>query len=271
MALVTRRQRARGRRNRRAVLNRIRFDPDRVETIQGSFFGPHTAVVSASAQLALAINPDNIALFGSRCQDAGDNFRLFRFTEIKLHFCQADQADVAVGSSVVVGYENLPLGAPTTLAQVSESSRVACTMDGQTTRTTLVLSQADLRGIAPWYATSGAATEPLLDTQGQIFISVADSTTGLARAANVNVFTEWTVQFRGPIAPAVSLEAKLHHLAEDERAIVTGVVESWADLEEPDGDRESETARAPEGHAKSSGGVPRPPRPTPVRGFHPRH
>jgi hypothetical protein len=179
--------------------------------MDGTAYQLVTTVASASSQVQVVISPQTVGL-GVRLVDLSDNFRLFRFTRLECGFCQTDPANVAVNDGVIVGFHQAAVTAPTTAQQVSELSKVAMSMHRQTTKEWLRLSRRDLAGIAPWYATEASATDPLLDTQGGVFISAIDGTTGLAVADVVGLHWKWEIQFKGALSPAVSLERKFRRM-----------------------------------------------------------
>lgn len=205
------------------------------EVFSGNYAAPYTTIIDGTAQLVLALAPVN---FGTRAAAVADLYRLFRFTSLRAHFLHASTVTeygiVAFSPGILVASQ------PTTFAEVSQMEKLAIVMPGQTTVSTLALGRKELSGIVPWYETVGAATEPLLDTQGQIVI--ASHFNGVCTADTLTVRWEFTIEFAGRLPAAASLQRLRESL--EREALPKRVRELGLDDDPEDADSESTQSMA---------------------------
>lgn len=167
------------------------------ETMTGDVIDSYTTVVSGTSQFTLNLSTAN---FGSRVAALSDLYRLYRFVRLEAHFLPLTGA-----AGVIVAFASGLLTAAPTLAQeVSQFDCVAIALPESTIPTKLVLSRAELAGIAPWYQTQGSAAEPLLDTQGQIVVTTFGST-ALATASVALVHWRFTLEFAERLPATVTI------------------------------------------------------------------
>ncbi len=247
---------------KRNVGSRLRIDPDKVEEFEGTGQDAGTTIVSGTSQLAYQLTA-TAGFMGARWADLLDNFRYFRLIELRVTFCRSDpESGGGISGAVAVGFSSAQVTAPTTFDAVCGGlSKVAYSPAESTVPRTLTLTREDLRGVCPWYVTEASAGEVLLDTQGTIFSSVSDGTTGLARATVLQLFFQWKVQCKGALAPAVSFDNRLQHLTEEEREVLRQYLE-----DHPEDGREDDCKSAfsvISDHVQCAGGDSRPPTPRP--------
>ncbi len=206
---------AAGRRNPRRRAGRRRGAGKQVfESMSGTCDVLINTIGSGSEQAGFDLVPDNIS--DSRIASLSDQFRFFRFVELRCLFGQPWVSNaVSPGHVVIVAYSpsaDEVSGQPTLGAELVEMDVVAEHVSGCTTPTTLVLTRAQMGGALKWYETEGVTTELLLDSQGRINVAVLNPNTGLSVVGTVRLHILWKCEFYGRLPATVSFERRLRRM-----------------------------------------------------------
>lgn len=174
------------------------------EVISGQYLTHVDTIVSGSAQASVSLVPTN---FGDRAGTMSDLYRLFRFVELEVEFIGVPLGAVSTNEGCIVAFTSgIVNAAPTLAADVIQFPQVAVCMPGCTVPSRLRLARGHLAGIVPWYETQGGAAEPLLDTQGALYVTMFANGTGLAVASDTVLHTRFKIEFADRLPAAMTLQ-----------------------------------------------------------------
>lgn len=228
------------RRNQDSLLQEVNVRKPFHERITIGALVPVTTIVEGSAQLSIPLTSNDTA-WGARLQEFSDLYRLFRFVNMKVIMSHMSSNH---GLMVALSMSNTFSSGNANAKDIAEMDQVGVVMPGAYEQITFNFPRASLKGVADWYVTEAGAAEPLLDTQGRLFIT-AFGNDGLAVAIDAVIFVQATVEFKERLDPAATQSRTLRRLKalgriipsdEDEKTEGESIVsteaqpQGWVDL-----------------------------------------